>query len=304
MTSKEPPATTEATRARPWRFTLNNWTLADETALHALLGYKYLVFGKEVGESGTPHLQGLIIFTNKKSMKQVSSLIPRANLDVCYDPPAMAEYCKKENDFYQDGTAPQSKKTQGETEKKRYQRAWELAKDPNADFEDIDADIRVRLYGTIKRIRADFQVAPTSMPTLDFHWYYGPSGTGKSRKAREENPQAYIKNTNKWWDGYVDQDVVIIEEWNPSMPIPLQQYLKTWCDHHSFTAETKGSTMCIRPPKIIITSNYSLEECFGHDPAGLLQPLKRRLSALHFPGNTPFKLPGAMADGFHLPAAN
>lgn len=282
MNIQEPP-TDPKKRYRPWRFTINNPTADDEAAVTSLTQTaKYWVYGREIGDTGTPHLQGLVIFKTMKTLKQVSKALPRANVAMCYDPPAMDTYCQKDGDFVimPDGVPPQSKKQQGETEQKRYERAWDLAK--AGDIESIDADIRMRLYGTIKRIRADFQQVPASLSDLDFHWYTGTSGTGKSRAAREDNPGYYVKNINKWWDGYVDQSCVIIEEWNPQVNATLQQYLKSWLDHHPFAAETKGSTVCIRPPKIIVTSNYTLEDCFGHDNKGLLEPIKRRVKVKHF----------------------
>lgn len=116
---------------------------------------------------------------------------------------------------------------------------------------------------------------------MDFHWWYGDSGSGKSLTARRENPDHYLKHPNKWWDGYNGQQCVIIDEWQPSHSM-LAHHLKEWCDHHAFCAEVKGGTMCIRPPKVIITSNYSLEECFPNQ-ADLL-PLKRRFTVKRFVG--------------------
>lgn len=275
--------TEEQKRARAWRFTINNPTQEDQDAIAAMSTQcRYWVYGREVGETGTPHFQGLVIYKTVKSFKQVKKALVRANIANCFDPPAMDVYCQKDGDFdvMPDGVPPVSKKQQGEGEKKRYQRAWDLAKE--GSVEDIDPDIRLRFYSTIKRIRADYQQVPKSIDVLDFHWYTGPSGTGKSRAAREENPGYYVKNINKWWDGYVDQECVLIEEWSPQVNAALQQYLKSWLDHHPFSAETKGSTVCIRPPKIIVTSNYTLEECFGHDVKGLLEPLKRRVTVKQF----------------------
>lgn len=39
-------------------------------------------------------------------------------------------------------------------------------------------------------------------------------------------------------------------------------HIKQWCDHYPFKANQKGSQLLIRPEKIIVTSNYSIRECF------------------------------------------
>lgn len=54
------------------------------------------------------------------------------------------------------------------------------------------------------------------MDTLEHEWHWGASGTGKSRGVRERYPEAFIKSNDKWWDGYNNEDVVIIEEMGPS----------------------------------------------------------------------------------------
>jgi len=59
-------------RSRSWCLTVNNWTVDQLAALKGLTGVTYGVMGREVGESGTPHLQGYLRLTNATTMRGVS----------------------------------------------------------------------------------------------------------------------------------------------------------------------------------------------------------------------------------------
>ena len=97
--------------AKNWCYTLNNYASSDLSSLVKIESL-YHVFGKEVGESGTPHLQGYIMFTTRKKLPQVKKLIPRANFSVLRsNPKAASDYCKKDGDFTESGEIPKS--TQG-----------------------------------------------------------------------------------------------------------------------------------------------------------------------------------------------
>lgn len=269
-------------RVRAFTFTVNNWTPEEQTAIRKLV-YKYLVFGREVGEQGTKHLQGYIYFCNAKTLSAAIKAFPRrAHIEIAIaDATKNFEYCSKDGDFEEHGERPLTDQQKGEQEKQRYQNAWDKAKAGN--IEDIDPDIRVRLYGTLKKIRADYLPIPKAQDKMDFHWYVGPAGCGKTRMARTHNPVHYLKDPNtKWWDGYVDQPCVIIEDYDKKCDPMLQQMLKRWADHWPFAAETKGGHRNIRPPKIIITSNYTMRDVFGHDEPGLLLPLLRRFRQVDF----------------------
>jgi len=263
-------------RVRTFSFTLNNWTEGDVTRVQAL-DHKYLLYGKEVGESGTPHLQGMITFANAKTLSAAIKVLAGCHVEIAKDSAALIEYCKKDGDVYEHGTPPVTKQAQGQLEKDRFKRTWDLAKAGN--LEDIDPDLRLRFYGTLKKIKQDHQVVPATLSTLDFHWYVGASGTGKSKSARADYPDAYIKNNNKWWDGYENQTSVIIEEWHPDLSC-MSSFMKKWCDHYAFTAETKGGTLMARPVTIIVTSNYTIKECFPDSRDHL--PLERRFTIKNF----------------------
>ena len=81
-----------------WCFTLNNWKEEDISSIVPILREKcrLAIFGKEVGESGTPHLQGYLEF---KSKSRPLGLFPvKANWEKAKgDKASNIEYCSKED---------------------------------------------------------------------------------------------------------------------------------------------------------------------------------------------------------------
>lgn len=101
---------TVRTRCARWVFTLNNWTDEDVDHLVSVCepASTYLVFGREVGESGTPHLQGFVQLKNSTRFNAVKALVGnRAWLAQARGNNQQAsDYAKKDGDFEEFGDVP------------------------------------------------------------------------------------------------------------------------------------------------------------------------------------------------------
>ncbi len=176
-----------------------------------------------------------------------------------------------------------TKEEKGEANKRRYEEAFALAVQGKLD--DIPKDLLTRHYNTYKKIMVDYSANPTGLQHLDNHWIYGPSGSGKSRYVRDNYPDLYVKNQNKWWCGYKGEENVLIDDLHPSWTGIHQ--LKNWADRYEFRAEIKGADKAlIRPKRILITSNYHPEQC-NFKPEDIA-PIKRRFKITHM--YEPFKI--------------
>lgn len=177
---------------------------------------------------------------------------------------------------------PLSNKEKSSKGGKATQEKWDSTKELAlaGKLDEIDSDIFIKHYQTLKRIKVDYGKLPDDLPGTCGVWYYGTTGTGKSRTAREEYPDAYMKLPNKWWDGYQNQDSVIIDDFDKNHAC-LGYHLKIWADRYAFSAEVKGSTVMIRPKTLIITSNYHPKEIWG-DSNNTLEPILRRFKITQF----------------------
>lgn len=119
------------------------------------------------------------------------------------------------------------------------------------------------------------------LTTFDNEWIWGLPDTGKSYTARRENYPFFTKLHNKWWLGYQGESAVLYDDLSKTDAQWVGDFLKTWADLYAFPVETKFGGMMIRPKRIIVTSNYSIETLFGHDEE-LCAALKKRFKVRHF----------------------
>jgi hypothetical protein len=174
-----------------------------------------------------------------------------------------------------------NRKKGGESTKRKWADALEMAK--AGDFDSIDPHIQLQYHSTLRKIRNETLLQqPQIQGDLENLWYHGAPGTGKSLCARTRFPHLFLKALNHWWDGYEGEETVLIEEWEVTSGKFLGHHLKIWSDRYPFKPEIKGSSLPPqRPRRIVVTSNYSLQECFGAD-ATLLQALRRRFTEVDF----------------------
>ncbi len=272
-------------KAKHWCFTINHPSKNDYAGISELTleGHVlYLVFGREKGEENdVPHLQGFTSFQNRQSLVAVRKRLPRAHWEAKSRNSSFREaiaYCKKDGDYVEWGDAPIDA---GVKLKRKWADAFDAAK--TGDFDKIPRDMLTRYYHAYKRIQQDYPCVPANNQRTCGEWYYGPTGFGKTRTAVERYPNLYDKPLNKWWDGYRGEETVLLDDVAPTHGKWIGHLLKRWADWKSFPAEQKGTTVMIRPKRIIVTSQYSIDEVF-YDPedTATRDAILRRFHVTHF----------------------
>jgi len=260
-------------RSRSYVYTLNNYTKEEEAFVQAL-PCSYHVYGRETGDSGTPHLQGFLHFPNARSFPSVKKLIPRAHIEIARDVGSAIQYSKKDGNIWESGIPPKNGRP---TEADRMERNKRLR---TCSLNELVASGELSILDVRKlknaRLDLDQEGAATSTDSVRGIWYWGPPGTGKSHKARSDFPDAFIKSQNKWFDGYVGQEAIILDDYDCK---ELGHYLKIWTDKWACSGEVKGGTVSLKHTVFLITSNYHPDELWdGH----MLEAIKRRFKITHF----------------------
>lgn len=272
------PVSEYSKKFRNFVFTWNNYSAETEAYL-AELPCRYVIYGKEVAPlSGTPHLQGYIVFSAPYTKKTVQTKLRGAHVEPALGSVARnVEYCSKSGDVVERGDKPVARKDFAPDNCVAWEQYMAIAK--KGDLERLPPAVYMRHKRAFHEVAVKHSKPPMDLDKCCVFWVYGPPGSGKSYGVRKliDSEFLYYKNSNKWWDGY-DQsrhEYVLMEDVDENAKC-LSHHMKLWFDRYSFLAETKGSAQRIRPRVIVVTSNYAPDRIFGEDPV-LLSAIKRRI---------------------------
>jgi len=264
---------------RTWLCTLNN-PIHSLEQVHHLTKAKYTIGQLEQGDNGTKHFQFYQVFSDNIRLSHYKKTFHQIHAEPVIFNNGADKYCMKEESRLE-GPWEFGEKPIRRNNKTDWELVYLNAK--LGKIESIPSDIRVRCYSNLKKIQKDHIVLKDSN-SLRGVWIYGPSGVGKSRLARVQFPSSYPKLCNKWWDGYQDQDYVIMDDIGLEHKC-LGQQLKIWADRYGCILETKGGAVASNFSKFIVTSQYSIDEIFSDD-YHTIEALKRRFKII----NLNFKL--------------
>lgn len=263
--------------SKNWCFTLNNYS-PDDTEYLNQVDCKFIIYGKEVGANGTPHLQGYIVFNSNKRLSGAKKILPSAHWEISKGSSAQnIIYCSKEGDVTSRGVLPRSKEELGQDERQRWKDIIAHAK--AGTLEEHDPKMYYLHLNTNEKLEARYAKPVATERKVKVFW--GPTGTGKSMKAFEEaGEDSYTKDPrSKFWYGYHGQKNMVIDEFRGGIDIA---HMLRWTDRYPLLVETKGSSVACKVINIWITSNLHPNDWYPDLDHSSRQALLRRLEIVEF----------------------
>lgn len=227
---------------RRFCFTWNNPHERYEDLLRDL-PYRYMIYGRETGESGTFHLQGYCSLTKPVRFSTLATQFPWHIERAVGTTTQNKIYCSKQNDFVELGNDNQGHRT--DLDAVRFAASEDGMRSVTSIFNAQQIRVAERFLSYNEESR-DFKP--------EIWWLWGETGIGKSRFARDITHlhDTFTKNTaTKWWCGYDAHEAVIIDDFRPSWWD--FDYMLNLLDRYPFAVEFKGGQRQMLAKKMVIT---------------------------------------------------
>lgn len=240
----------EGTRARAWMITILNYS-EEECNILMKLDYQYLIWQQEIcPTTKTPHLHAFVYYKNPVIWPK--RFLPRARIEKVRDIEKCIAYCSKEstrsNGPFESGIRPkQGRRKDLEEHARKYLATSEK------EFAEENPDLFVRYYRGLRELRnVQREHRDRNTPPV-VTWFWGKAGAGKTSKAVDSHKSFYIKDGTCWWDGYEQQEAIIIDDFDGKWPY---RDLLRLLDRYPYQGQVKGGYVKINSPFIYITCEH------------------------------------------------
>lgn len=282
-------------RKRDWCFTVNN-TGDDETASEFQkvcpeeeLDYRYLVYQLELGTN--LHYQGYVQFAQQQRKQTLVNKYPayqwipaegnwEQNLHYCSKPTlgCSCVICLKELEKKTKLDGPWIYGAPSYCGKRNDLLRIQKKVDDKVPLEIIwkeDFELMCRNHKSVEAYKFITQKhRPSVVPEVVL--LYGSTGAGKSHRAQEMYPNAFWLSDGKWWDGYEDQEEVVIDDFYGW--IPYHQLLRI-LDKYPYSVQVKQGTRKLQATKFVITSNNTPDKWYDYGKIkGDVETINRRIT--------------------------
>jgi len=247
------------TASKFWVFTQNNPMYHEWCQEQLEPHVQYLVYQGEIGENGTEHTQGYFVLAKPERLSKLKKWLPEAHFEIRKGTHEQAKaYCKKNEtrEFGPVEIGDDSKVPKGSGARS------DLIEIRNKlDSSMPMSEIMHNHFGSWCRYRQSFNVYQAAKATPRntapvVHILWGVSGGGKTHKANELAPNAFVltrpDHGTLWFDGYITGQNLIIDEFYGWIKYDL--FLRI-LDKYALQVPVKGGFAIFNSPIICITSN-------------------------------------------------
>lgn len=252
------------TMARNWCFTAFNNIHLNEN----IDKINYYIYQKEKTKEGKLHLQGYIQLKDKLRLNQVLDIVGHGNHIEKARGKASdnIKYCTKLESRVEEPVTFGVAKNQGD--RTDIDTACKLAIENKWD--EIEDSTYVKYYKGLHKLAA-LKQKPAERK-VDVACFWGNTGKGKSHLANQEMPQAYWKPSGVWWDGYMGQKDIIIDDFEPDVDCSV--FLR-WIDKWPLQVPIKGGFVTLQAERIIITTHFNPEELYPNRKEEVMRRIKK-----------------------------
>lgn len=265
-----------------WCFTNYDLSFNYET-YYDNIGIQYIIYGLETcPKTKRLHHQGFVYFEgNRCSTKNVAKELGKCHVKMCDgNIDQNCDYCSKDDNVVEWGERPNR---QGNRVDLNAVKQWIVNREMSVDEIALLKPMIYHQYGrTLHKIEDIVLRGLFRTEMTKGIWYWGKTGIGKSHRAFDGfTPSSHYvyPNDNGWWDGYVGQETVIINEFRGAITYSL---LLDLCDKWAVSVKRRGrEPVPFISKTIIITSSMPPEEVYCNLAiADGLEQLHRRFKVI------------------------